>query len=101
MFRLGIHGRMEKIGVDIAPYLPVSVWWQIGEKAEDVTKYAVQALNILGQLMTTILDIVFQSEEKEKVSGSLVFFVFFSKRAELFGTPCREFQRVLRVTLLH
>jgi len=36
---------------------------QIGREVD----YAVEALNILGDLMATILDIIFQSEEKEKV----------------------------------
>ena len=47
--------------IDIVDY-----YYLQDEGRDDATKYAAQALTILGQHMATILDIIFQSEEKEK-----------------------------------
>ena len=44
------------------------------EGRDDATKYAAQALSILGQHMATILDIIFQSEEKEKEGDACLLF---------------------------
>ena len=41
---------------------------------DDTTSYAAQALRILGQHMATILDIIFQSEEKEKEGDADLIF---------------------------